>query len=188
MFKHKKFDPRIMEGKKVLDLGCGRNKLPGAVGLDARNFPGVDIVADLNQKLPIEDASYDVVHSSQVLEHVDNLIGLMHEMHRILKPGGIMVAHTPYFRSAWAHIDPTHVRHFTIATLDYFVKGTYCNSDYSFGDVAFSKKDVYLDTDYRSLPTRAFFSNLALRWPFRFENGILSFLYPFEQITFVLTK
>jgi len=188
MFGHKKFNPAIFEGKKVLDIGCGKAKLSGAVGLDAQAFPGVDIVADLNQKLPIEDASYDIVYANQVLEHVENLIGLLHETHRILRPGGKLVAHTPYFRSSWAHIDPTHVRSFTINTLDYFVKNTYCHEHYRFSDIAFASHDVYLDTDYRAYPGRILFSAVALRWPMWFENSMFSFLYPFEQITYVLTK
>lgn len=187
MLRHAKFDPSMMKGR-ILDIGCGRKKLPGSVGLDCRAHPGVDIVADLNEKLPIETGSYDVVHADQVLEHVQNMIPLMEEIWRILAPNGILVAHTPYFRSNWAHIDPTHVRGFTINTLDYFVKDTLYNDGYSFGENNFSKKEVYLDTDYRSDPFRIFFSNLALRWPARFENSLLSFLYPFQQITYVLTK
>lgn len=188
MFKHKTFDYARLEGKKVLDIGCGRSKLPGSTGLDHMPLPGVDVVADLNKRLPFDDASFDVVHANQVLEHVADLIPLIHEIHRILKPGGLLVAHTPYFRAAWAHIDPTHVRHFTISTLDYFVKGTYCHDNYRFSDTSFASKEVYLDQDYPANPMRWLFTKLALRWPFRFENGILSFLFPFEQITFVLTK
>ena len=150
-------------------------------------YPGVDIVADLNEPLPVDDASFDAVHADQVLEHVTNLIGLLQEVHRVLKPNGFPVAHVPYFRSAWAHIDPMHVRCFTISTLDYFIKNTFCNDNYSFGDTASPRGVVFLDTDYRSTPARAP-SSLALRWPFRFENSTLTFLYPFEQLTFVLTK
>ena len=188
MIKHRIFDRSRLVGNRVLDIGCGRKKLEGAVGLDQNPYPHVDIVADLNQRLPIDDASYDIVHADQVLEHVANLIGLLGEIHRILKPGGSLVAHVPYFRSSWAHIDPTHVRSFTINTLDYFVKDTYCNTDYSFGDFAFARREVYLDTDYRSTPARALFTTLALKWPFRFENSTLACLFPFEQLTYVLTK
>ncbi len=188
MLKHKKFDSGILSGKKILDIGCGRSKLSGATGLDSRPFAGVDIVSDLNQKLPLESESYDVIHANQVLEHVENLIGLMYEIHRVLRKGGVLVAHTPYFRSSWAHIDPTHIRSFTINSLDYFVKGTYCYENYRFAEDCFSKQEVYIDTDYRSSLLRGVFSNLALRWPFRYENSILSFVYPFEQITYVLTK
>jgi SAM-dependent methyltransferase len=188
MIQHRKFDRARLQGKYVLDIGCGRKKLAGAIGLDQRAHEGVDIVADLNQRLPIDDASYDIVHADQVLEHIPNLIGLIHEIHRILKPGGSLVAHVPYFRSSWAHIDPTHVRSFTINTLDYFVAGTFCNRDYSFGDATFASHEVYLDTDYRSTPARALFTALALRWPFRFENSTLACLFPFEQLTYVLTK
>lgn len=188
MLMHRKFDPSIMEGKRVLDIGCGRQKLSGSIGADYHPHPGVDVVCDLNRELPFGDSTVDVVFANQVLEHIVHLEGLVYEVHRILRPGGQFVAHTPYFRSAWAHIDPTHVRSFTLSTLDYFVRGTYCYDYYRFAEAAFSAKDVYLDTDYRWGPLRALFSTLAIRRPFRFENSVLSFAYPFEQLTYVLTK
>ena len=43
--------------------------------------------------LPCDDASYDLVCSKAVLEHVGNFQGAVDEMHRVLKPGGLM-AHT----------------------------------------------------------------------------------------------
>lgn len=177
-----------MNGRRVLDIGCGRAKVAGSVGMDHAAYPGVDIVTDLNAALPVDDESFDVVHANQVLEHIVNLNGLVFEIIRVLRPGGMLIAHTPYFRSAWAHIDPTHVRSFTISTLDYFVRGTYCHEHFRFGEAAFSAKQVHLDIDYRSGPLRASFVKLALHNPFKFENSLLSFLYPFEQITYVLTK
>jgi len=185
---HRKVSKDLFVGKSVLDIGCGRKKLPGAVGLDQARLPEVDVVANLNETLPFQNNQFDAVHADQVLEHVKNLVGLVYEVYRILKPGGIFLAHVPYFRSSWAHIDPTHVRCFTINSMDYFVKGTYCYEGYRFRDEAFSRIEVFIDTDYCSTLPRRLFSSLALRYPFRFENSFLSSLYPFEQISFLLTK
>ena len=121
LFQHVTFDDQRMEGKSVINLGCGRNKLAGAVGVDFLEFPGIDVVADLNQRLPFDDESFDVVHSNQVFEHVHNLLGLMAECHRLLRPGGLLVAHVPYFRSSWSAVDPTHIRQFCISSMNYFV-------------------------------------------------------------------
>lgn len=177
-----------MAGKRILDIGCGRNKLPAAIGLDQRALPGVDVVSDLNKRLPFADEEFEVVYSDQVLEHVPNLIALIEEIHRILVPGGIMVAHVPYFRSNWAAVDPTHVRQFTLGSLDYFVRGTYAYEGYRFSDTGYSHVERYLDWNYPPSFLRFVFSGLARRWPNRFENSVLSFLYPFENLTFVLTK
>src|SRR5205823_9983141 len=103
------------------------------------------------------------------------------------RPGGFMVAHVPYFRSSWAAIDPTHVRQFTLTSFDYFAEGTYLNG-YRFIPTLFSHRERYLDTNYPAGPLRRVFTSLALRWPERFENSVLSFLYPFETLTAVLTK
>lgn len=187
-FQHLKVPSNLLAGKKVLDIGCGRKKLSGAVGLDMMKLPEVDIIADLNQKLPIEDETFEAVHADQVLEHVDNLIGLVYEVYRILKAGGIFLIHVPYFRSSWAHIDPTHVRSFTINSMNYFVKGTFEYENYRFQEEAFSHQDIFLDVHRDSTLCRHFFSVWALKNPVSFENTFLSSLYPFQQVSYLLTK
>jgi SAM-dependent methyltransferase len=188
LLRHKRLDPDLLKGRRVLDIGCGQNKLPGAVGLDRSPLPGVDVVADLNGGLPFQAQSFDAVSANQVLEHVRELVGLVHEVHRVLRPGGLLVVHVPYFRSAWAHIDPTHVRSFTINSMDYFVGGTHCHEHYRFGDPAFRRIEVMLDNDFRPRMVRALFAALALRFPMRFENSFLSNLFIFQQLTYVLEK
>jgi SAM-dependent methyltransferase len=188
MVRHFKLPVDIFKNKKVLDIGCGLNKLKGAIGLDHVKLDGVDVVADLNKQLPFESNQFDAVFANQVLEHVDNIIGLVYEVHRILKLNGIFLAHAPYFRSSWAHIDPTHVRSFTINSMDYFVKGTYCYENYRFRDEAFVNIEVYMDNDYDSTLFRRYFSSKALKNPFKFENTLWSCIYPFEQVSFLLTK
>lgn len=178
----------LFDGRQVLDIGCGRKKLAGAVGLDRHALPGVDVVADLDSGLPFPAESFDAVLANQVLEHVRDLVALVHEVHRVLRPGGVLVAHVPYFRSSWAHIDPTHVRSFTIQSMDYFVDGTDCHRDYRFGERAFRRLRVVLDTDFRPRLVRTLFSSLALRYPARFENSFLSNLFVFQQLTYVLEK
>ena len=186
--RHSRLEGDVFAGKRVLDIGCGRKKLPGAVGLDAQPLPGVDVVADLNASLPFPDGSFDAVSANQVLEHVRDLVALIHEIHRVLRQGGILVAHVPYFRSSWAHIDPTHVRCFTINSMDYFVAGTQCNREYRFSERAFRSVRVLLDNDFRPRLARALFAAAALRFPARFENSFLSNLFVFQQLTYVLEK
>jgi len=38
----------IFSDKKVLHIGCGNSKLNGAIGVDALNFPAVDVVHNLD--------------------------------------------------------------------------------------------------------------------------------------------
>src|SRR2546430_7777269 len=59
----------------------------------------------LFRSLPFASDRFDVVHSNQVLEHIPNMLSLMGEIHRVLRPGGFAVAHVPYFRSSWAAIE-----------------------------------------------------------------------------------
>jgi hypothetical protein len=53
---------------KIIDIGCGRKKLAGSIGLDCSPFSTADIVLDLNvDPLPFEDDTIDFVHSSHAL-------------------------------------------------------------------------------------------------------------------------
>lgn len=188
IFKSNKFPSNLFEGKKILDIGCGRNKTEGAIGLDHADLPGVDIVCNLNEPLPVENESFDIVVATQVLEHVENVIALVYEVHRVLKPGGLFIVHCPYFRSSWAWIDPTHIRAFTVNSLDYFCESTWIYTQNRFKDYGFSTIDVYLDRQEKNTFCRNILSNLCLKYPFKYENSFLSHLYIFEEISYILKK
>lgn len=79
------------EGQKIIELGGG----PGGSAmfhpnLDCRPGPGVDIVADLNEPLPVEKNEYDGVFCKFMIEHISRrkIRNFIAEVHRILKPGG----------------------------------------------------------------------------------------------------
>jgi SAM-dependent methyltransferase len=101
-------------GARVLEIGAGTGQQ--AVALRARGFQVEAIeVPDSNYKdhqvfpitaydgthIPFPDGSFDVVFSSNVLEHVRDLPALQAEIARVLRPDGICV-----------HVMPTHVWRF----------------------------------------------------------------------------
>lgn len=119
----------------MVDLGCGKKKVPGAIGVDAKSLPGVDIVHDIGKDpLPFEDGSVDVVYANMILEHVPDLLWTMGDIHRILKNGGILKAKVPYYNSMNAYSDPTHKNFFTEKTFLYFTHDAELNYyvDYKF--------------------------------------------------------
>lgn len=178
---------------KSLDFGCGSKKLQNSLGIDASGSCLPDLIHDIDrQPLPIQDNSFDLIYSDQFLEHVENLIFVMSEAYRVLRPGGIMISRVPYFRSSYAYIDPTHRRCFTINTLDYFVDGNYLSDNYSLSEFKFSAIYKFiespLDSSYLKSFLARFLKNRALKAPHRFENSFWSTLFPFSCITFCLVK
>lgn len=112
-----------MKNNIKIDLGCGKTKKEGYVGIDKYQMEGVDILCDFEkEKLPFEDNSVDRIYASNVLEHIDNIFFLMEECYRILKPDGMMKILVPHYKSRIAFQDPTHIRFFTETTFKYFGK------------------------------------------------------------------
>jgi SAM-dependent methyltransferase len=104
-----------------LNLGCGRRSLPGFYGVDHLDLPGVDIVADLNEPLSLlPDDSVDAVYSRHTLEHVEELLPLISELHRVTRPGGRIEIIVPHFSNPYGYSDPTHVRFFGLYSFFYF--------------------------------------------------------------------
>lgn len=111
---------------RKLNLGCGRDIRPGYVNLDLVTMPGLDMVADLERRLPFRDDTFDEIFSSHVLEHVRDLIPLLGELARICKPGGVLRIEVPHLSFFGAYTDPTHKRFFGYHSFDYFTpEGTY---------------------------------------------------------------
>lgn len=93
-----------------LDLGCGKNKKEGFIGVDTRPFEGVDQVVDLTQKWPWEDNSVDEVNASHIVEHFEakERIHFVNELYRVLKPGAKAFIVTPHWCSQRATGDLDH--------------------------------------------------------------------------------
>jgi len=109
-----------------LHLGCGNDYKEGYVNCDWTDKVKVDRVIDLEKPLDMfETDSVEEVICYHVLEHINNFIPLMHELHRVCKNNAIIKIKTPFY-SAWGQFnDPTHVRFFTPYTFDYFKVNNY---------------------------------------------------------------
>ena len=88
-------------GYRVLDVGCGPKPYYPFFAERASEYVGVDIVAqpaaDLVgrvEDLPVEDASFDVVLCTQVLEHCDDPRRAVAELRRVTAAGGRVLAST----------------------------------------------------------------------------------------------
>jgi SAM-dependent methyltransferase len=97
------------------NMGCGLNKLPDYVNVDAAPEAEPDEVWDLERTpWPWPDDCAEEVRFIHSLEHMGQdpkvFLAIMTELYRILQPGGVAVIHVPHPRHDDFLGDPTHVR------------------------------------------------------------------------------
>ncbi|MGH3065707.1 MAG: class I SAM-dependent methyltransferase, partial [Gaiellaceae bacterium] len=146
------FVAAIGRGKRVLDLGCRSGALTRHF-LDGNEVVGLDVdaaalakaealgiqpvQANVEEPLPLEDASFDAVVAGELFEHLQFPDLLVAEIARVLRPGGVLVGSVPnafrvqsrlrFLRGRPPEDDPTHLRMFSPATVRELLAG--------FGDV-----------------------------------------------------
>lgn len=156
-----------VEGRSRLNLGSGRRYDPTAVNLDLTSDTGPDVVHNLNDfPWPFPDNRFNEVVMRDVLEHLDNTIRVLEEIHRICRPDGVVHINVPHFSSNGAFTDPTHKRFFALASFDY-VTSDHPNNFYT--NARFRCENgqiVFRPTWLNKLVWR-----LANRFPIAYENA-----------------
>lgn len=114
-----------IRGRK-LDIGCGPSKVdPDHVGVDVIEYPGVDLVGDVDDVLAqIPDGSIGGVHSSHFFEHVEDVSGLLAQLARVLAPGTVLEVVVPHFSNPYYYSDPTHRTAFGLYSFSYLASDT----------------------------------------------------------------
>jgi SAM-dependent methyltransferase len=106
---------------RILDVGCGLNKHPGAIGIDRNPASRADVLCDLDRPpYPFADAAFDQLRAIHVIEHVSDVIRTLEEFHRLLRPGGRLRIVTPHYTDFSSFCDPTHRWHLNSFSLRYF--------------------------------------------------------------------
>lgn len=113
----------------VLEIGCGEGRGIGLLSQHATTFTAVDKLGDvlheLQNKFPsvrfismnlppltgLQDNTYDVVISFQVIEHIRDDHAYLKEIHRVLKPGGKAIITTPNRKMSLSR-NPWHEREY----------------------------------------------------------------------------
>jgi len=141
--KRQRFITRHKKGGSLLDIGCAAGtfilgmrdlknwqvagvELSEDVAAMARERYDLNVFSGTLENAAFEDEQFDVVTMWDVLEHVHDPIATLNEIHRILKPDGLLLTRVPnlacwdvaLFGNCWAGYDaPRHLYIFTPQTL-----------------------------------------------------------------------
>lgn len=117
----------------TLHLGCGLSPLAGATTIDLNPTVRPHVIWDLNKiPWPFSDNSFEFIVALSIVEHLDDFLGVMGEIHRVAKPGAIINILVPHFSSGAAFVDPTHKQYLSARSCDYFIEGTEIAKCYGF--------------------------------------------------------
>lgn len=103
-----------LEGRTVLDVGAGQDQFGRRFVDEGARYIAVDLerealspstgngaVVGRGEHLPFPDASMDIVMSNNVMEHVTDPGVLVHEMLRVVRPGGLVFVSYTVWSSPW---------------------------------------------------------------------------------------
>lgn len=139
---------RYRKNNRLLDVGCGGGSFLEAAGRNRWKAVGVEVSQTASghvrgrgievfcgelEKANYADDHFDVVIASEVLEHVPDPRGMLEEIARVLRPGGLLWATTPHGRGIsarllgfkWSNVcPPEHLQLFSVAGIKGLLRDT----------------------------------------------------------------
>ena len=124
--------PGDPQTRRALDLGCGTGhnldslaRYAEPVGLDS-SAEALEFCRRRGHRrliqaasLPFADNSFDVVTALDVIEHLDDDLGTLREVYRVMRPGGLLIISVPAYKVLWSYWDQIlgHRRRYTTANM-----------------------------------------------------------------------
>ena len=133
---------RFRKNNKMLDVGCG----PGLFLIEAKkrgwevygteftdnqlaylNNKGINTLKGKLSDASFENELFDVIISSEVIEHINNPVEEMQQFHRLLRKGGVVYITTPNFNALERYLlkgdyeiieYPEHLSYYTPTTIN----------------------------------------------------------------------
>ena len=174
---------RVGTSARIVDLGAGGRRIsPGTVALDFVRGPGTDVVGDVH-RLPFGDGSLDLVFATGLFEHVADERGVIAEIHRVLRRGGLVHVEVPFLEQY--HADPIDCRRLTVEGLDLEMrssgfktlkKGAHIGPTVTLLNTTARWISLWFEGESRPAKAASFgcFALLSvLFWPLRFLDAIL---------------
>jgi 2-polyprenyl-3-methyl-5-hydroxy-6-metoxy-1,4-benzoquinol methylase len=186
--------PPKRRGGRVLDIGCGSGGYLAFLadlgwacegieqGPNSRRYAqqelGLTVHSDLRQLQNFPDRCFDVVTMWHVIEHLADPFETLGAVHRVLKPGGLLMLRTPnadswearLFQGRWYGVDaPRHLHLFSPGTLERcLARAGFSSTDvrYQYHPVDCSRSCLYAveDAGWGRL------GRVLARWAFLFES------------------
>lgn len=107
---------QLSENKLKLDIGCGKNKRPGYIGVDIDPNSNADVIASALE-LPFSDGSVDEIYSSHLVEHFtpEEAQKFFNEIYRVLRKGcgAFLKIDRDWTKRRLLRKDPTHKYRYT---------------------------------------------------------------------------
>ena len=181
----------MMESKTILDVGCGNNKRKNAIGIDSNSNTQADVVHDLDVfPYPFPDNQFEEIYLTNCIEHLNDIVKVMEELHRIGKLGCTITIEAPYFSGQDAFSDPTHKHFFTSRTFDYFT-GDFPEFSFYSSKARFKKLGFKIDFwKIHKLGGIRLQNYIGLGWLANrctgFYEKFLAFIFPAQSIRYSL--
>ena len=172
-----------MKNSKKLNFGSGERRVGDSFNIDINESSKPDLVWDLNKTpYPFNKNRFEKVYCYDILEHLDDLLKVMGELHRACKPKAIIIIESPHFSYVNAYTDPTHKHFFSLGSFDYFTESNqwkyYTKNKFRFKSKV--KKIVFPKGVFKKC-LEAFFNSHP-----KFYESKMAWLIPAEKIKIVL--